>query len=83
MVQALKETSLPTSLSKYDLKDIYNVEVFGVFYKFMTSKAEKLETSNKKHRKLKSEKSSGGTLSKVPKLAWLQRMLLGIRYQCL
>ena len=38
MVNAWKETSLPTILSNYDLKDIYSAEEFGLFYKCMTDK---------------------------------------------
>ena len=53
MVNAWKETSLPTLLSNYDLKDIYNADEFGQmydkFYKFMTNKT----------CQLKSEKCSG------------------------
>ena len=55
MVNASKETSLPTLLSNYDLKDIYNADEFGLFYKCMTN-----ETCQ-----LKSEKSTGRKLSKV------------------
>ena len=29
---AWKETSLPTILSRYELKDIYNADDFGLFY---------------------------------------------------
>ena len=50
MVNACKETSLPTLLSNYDLKDIYNADKFGLFYKCMT----------KKTCQHKSEKCSGG-----------------------
>ena len=32
MVSPWKETSLPTLLSNYDLKDIYNADEFGLFY---------------------------------------------------
>ena len=35
MVNAWKETSLPTLLSNYDQKDIYNGDKFGLFYKGM------------------------------------------------
>ena len=31
MVNAWSETSLPTLLSNYDLKDIYNTDEFGLF----------------------------------------------------
>ena len=31
MINAWSETSLPTLLSSYDLKDIYNVDEFGLF----------------------------------------------------
>ena len=33
MTAAWKETSLPTILSRYQLKDIYNADQFGLFYK--------------------------------------------------
>ena len=33
MVNAWKETSLPILLSNYELKDIYNADEFGLFYK--------------------------------------------------
>ena len=55
MVNTWKEISLPTLLSNYDLKDIYNGDKFGLFYKCMTSTT----------CQLKSEKYSGGKLSKV------------------
>ena len=32
MVNAWSETSLPTLLYNYDLKDIYNADEFGLFY---------------------------------------------------
>ena len=38
MVNAWKETSLPTILTHYDLKDIYSGDEFGLFYKCMTDK---------------------------------------------
>ena len=31
MVNAWKKTSLPTLLSNYDLKDVYNADQFGLF----------------------------------------------------
>ena len=55
MVNSWKVTSLPTLLSSYDLKNIYNADEPGLFYKFMTN-----ETCQPK-----SEKCSGGKLSKV------------------
>ena len=55
MVNAWKKTLLPTLLSSYDLKDIYNADEFGLFYICMTNKT----------CQLKSEKCSGGKLSKV------------------
>ena len=32
MVAPLNETTLPTLLSKYDLKDVFNADEFGLFY---------------------------------------------------
>ena len=55
MVNAWKEISLPTLLSNYELKDIYNTDQFGLFYKCLINKT----------YQLKSEKCAGGTLSKI------------------
>ena len=38
MVNAWRETSLPTLLSNYELKDIYNANEFGLFYKCLINK---------------------------------------------
>ena len=51
MVNAWKETSLPTLLSNYDLKDIYNTDEFELFYKCMTKKH---ANSNQKSAQVKS-----------------------------
>ena len=53
MFKAWKETSLPTLLSNYGLKDIYNADESGLFCKYTTT------------CQLKSEKCLGGKLSKV------------------
>ena len=55
MVNAWSETSLPTLLSNYDLKDIYNADEFGLFYQSLPNKT----------YQLKSEKCYGGKLSKI------------------
>ena len=55
MVNVWSETSLPTLLSNYDLKDIYNVDEFGLFYQCIPNKT----------YQLKSEKYYGGKLSKI------------------
>ena len=55
MINAWKETSLATLLSNYELKDIYNADEFGLFYKCVINKT----------YQLKSEKRSGGKLSKI------------------
>ena len=55
MVNALKETSLSTLLSNYELKDIYNADEFGLFYKCVINKI----------YQLRSEKYSGRKLSKI------------------
>ena len=55
MVNAGKETSLPTLLSNYELKNIYNADEFGLFYKCVINKT----------YQLKSEKCPGGKLSKI------------------
>ena len=39
MVSPWKETSLPTLLSNYDLKDIYNANEFGLFYQMYPEKS--------------------------------------------
>ena len=55
MVNTLLETSLPTLLSNYDLKEIYNADEFGLFYQCLPNKS----------YQLKSEKCYGGKLSKL------------------
>ena len=55
MVNAWSETSLPTLLLNYDLKDIYNADEFRLFYQCL---------SNKTYQ-LKSEKCYVGKLSKI------------------
>ena len=55
MTAAWNETSLPTILSRYELKDIYNADDFGLFYQGLS----------KKTLHLKSEKCSGGKYSKL------------------
>ena len=55
MVNAWKETSLPTLLSNYELNDIYKADQFRLFYKCVINKT----------YQLKSEKCSGGKLSKI------------------
>ena len=55
MVSAWIETPLPTLMSNYNLKNIFKAGEFGLFYKCMTNKT----------CQLKSEKCSGGKLSKV------------------
>ena len=42
MVNAWKETSLLTLLSNYELKDIYNADKFGLFYKCVISRTYQL-----------------------------------------
>ena len=55
MTAAWKEISLPTILSRYELKDIYNADEFGLFYQRLP----------KKTLHLKGEKFSNGKYSKV------------------
>ena len=55
MVNVWSETSLPTLLSNYNLKDIYNTHEFGPFYQCLPNKT----------YQLKSEKCYGGKLSKI------------------
>ena len=55
MTAAWKETSLPTILSRYELKDVYNANEFGLFYQGLP----------KKTLHLKGEECSGGKYSKV------------------
>ena len=38
MVAPWNETMLPTLLSKYDLKDIFNADEFGLFYQCLPNK---------------------------------------------
>ena len=55
MTASWYETSLPTILSKYDLRDIYNADEFGLFFQGLP----------KKTMHMKGEKCSGGKHSKV------------------
>ena len=55
MVAGWWETSLPTLLSNYELKNIYNADEFGLFYQCLPDIT----------YQLKSEKCSGGKLSKI------------------
>ena len=55
MINAWSETSLPTILSNYDLKDIYKADEFGLFYQCLPNKT----------YQLKSEKYYRGKLSKI------------------
>ena len=54
-VNAWSETSLPTLLSNYDLKNIYNADEFGHFYQCLLNKT----------YQLKSEKCYWGFLTKI------------------
>ena len=55
MVPPWNETTLPTLLSKHDLKDIFNANEFGLFYQCLP---------NKTHH-FKGQKCSGGKNSKI------------------
>ena len=55
MVASWYETTLPTLLSQYKLEDIYNADEFGLFYQYLPNKT----------LHLKSDKCSGGKLSKI------------------
>ena len=55
MVASWYETTLPTLLSQYKLEDIYNADEFGLFYQCLPNKT----------LHLKSDKCSGGKLSKI------------------
>ena len=55
MTASWKETSLPTILSRYEVKDVYNTDEFGLFYQGLLKK-----TSH-----MKDEKCSGGKHSEV------------------
>ena len=55
MVAPWNETTLPTLLSKYNLKDIFNADEFGLFYQYLPYKK----------YQFKGQKCSGGKNSKV------------------
>ena len=50
MVNAWKETSLLTLLSNYELKDIYNADEVGLFYKCVINKTYQLQLKLRKIR---------------------------------
>ena len=52
MVNAWKETLLPTLLSSYDLKDIHNADELVLFYKSMTNKTCQLQSKKRPDGKL-------------------------------
>ena len=54
MTASWEESTLPTTLSNYELRDIYNADEFGLFYKALPDKS----------LQLKSEKCVGGKHSK-------------------
>ena len=54
MVAAWNETTLPTLLSKYDLKDVFNADEFSLFYQCLPNKTY-----------FKGQKCFGGKNSKV------------------
>ena len=60
MTAPWKETALPTILARYQLKDIFNADEFGLFYEALTSKS----------LHFRGKHCSGGKHSKV----WLTRM---------
>ena len=55
MVAPWNKTALPTLFSKYDLKDIFNADEFGLFYQCLPNKT----------YFFKGQKCSGGKNSKV------------------
>ena len=55
MTAPWRETTLPTIISRYDSRDIYNEDEFGLFYKALPTKS----------MHLKGEKYSGGKNSKI------------------
>ena len=55
MTAPWRETTLPTITSRYDSRDIYNADEFGLFYKALPTKS----------MHLKGEKCSGGKNSKI------------------
>ena len=60
MTAPLEETALSTILARYQLKDIFNADEFGLFYEALTSKC----------LHFRGKHCSGGKHSKV----WLTRM---------
>ena len=55
MTASWSEAYFPTTLSKYELKDIYNADEFGLFYQELPDKS----------LDYKDERCSGGKYSKV------------------
>ena len=55
MTASWKKTHLPTILSRYELKDIFNADEFGLFYQALPSKS----------MHFKNERCTGGKFSKV------------------
>ena len=55
MTASWGQTHLPTILSRYDLRDVYNADEFGLFYQQLPTKS----------FRLKGERCAGGKFSKV------------------
>ena len=55
MTASLDQTYLPTIMSRYELRDVYNTEEFGSFYQQLLTKT----------LHLKGERCAGGKFSKV------------------
>ena len=55
MTASWEQTHLPTILSRYELRDIYNADAFGLFYQQLLTRS----------FHLKGERCAGGKFSKV------------------
>ena len=73
MIAPWKETTLPAIVSKYDLRDIYNADGFGLFYEGVPSKT----------FHFKGGRCSGGKYSKARVTGMAASNALGENFPCL
>ena len=73
MTASWREATLPTIISRYNCRDIYSVDEFGLFYKALPTKS----------MHLKGEKCSEGKISKIRLTGIAAANMCGKKFQCL
>ena len=73
MTAPWREATLPTIISRYESRDIYSADEFGLFYKAFPTKS----------MYLKGEKCSGSKISKIRLTGIASANMFGKKFQCL